>query len=143
MGNCLDKSSQEKATGDSAQNKATPPSDSAQRQQQPKKAPTPPPEKKVITEMKDFHVNSSDFVGHRKCTLDKDYSVLKTLGSGSFGEVFSAIHKPTNILRAIKAINKESTSAEEKRKLINEVRILKTLVNPVCGFHLFLGVRFQ
>ena len=47
---------------------------------------------------------------------------------GAFGEVRRAIHKRTNITRAVKIIYKEATDKEEHDKLINEVNILKNLV---------------
>ena len=48
--------------------------------------------------------------------------------SGAFGEVRKAIHRATGMTRAIKIISKAATSQEEQEKLINEVDILKRLV---------------
>ena len=47
---------------------------------------------------------------------------------GAYGEVRKALHKKTNMLRAIKIILKETTNEEEISRLINEVKILKGLV---------------
>lgn len=48
---------------------------------------------------------------------------------GAFGEVRKALHKASGLLRAVKIINKNSTSEEEKTRLVNEVTIMKNLVN--------------
>ena len=47
---------------------------------------------------------------------------------GAYGEVRRAIHRKTNLIRAVKIIYKESTSKEEQERVINEVNILKNLV---------------
>jgi len=49
------------------------------------------------------------------------------VGKGAFGEVRRAVHKKTNMTRAVKIIYKESTDKEEQEKLINEVNVVKTL----------------
>ncbi len=47
---------------------------------------------------------------------------------GAFGEVRKALHKVTGTVRAVKIINKNITSDEEQKRLINEVEISKRLV---------------
>ena len=47
---------------------------------------------------------------------------------GGFGEVFKAIHKLSNLKRAVKFITKKNLDAEEKNRLVNEVEILKSIV---------------
>ena len=37
----------------------------------------------------------------------KNYTLLKTLGQGSFGKVIEAIHEPTGLHVAIKVISKQ------------------------------------
>lgn len=51
------------------------------------------------------------------------------LSLGAFGEVRKAIHKKTGFTRAIKIMSKSLTSKEEQEKLLNEVNILKELVD--------------
>lgn len=122
MGNCLDKKAQER----NAEEK--PPVPSTQEKILPK--PLNPNNSKVISEMKDFHSSSNDFVGHRVGSIEDEYNILgSSLGSGSFGEVRKAVHMPTNIVRAVKLINKDTTSKEERLRLLNEVQILKKLVS--------------
>jgi calcium-dependent protein kinase len=59
------------------------------------------------------------------------YEIKESLGSGAYGTVVSAIHKTSRELRAIKIINKFKLHSEEsKKKVINEVLILKKLDHP-------------
>ena len=54
--------------------------------------------------------------------------LIKLFKKGAYGEVRKAIHKKTEVSRAIKIINKKATSKEDHEKLFNEVQILKQLV---------------
>jgi calcium-dependent protein kinase len=59
------------------------------------------------------------------------YEIKDSLGSGSYGTVVSAIQKSTRELRAIKIINKFKLQSDESRKkVINEVLILRKLDHP-------------
>ena len=49
--------------------------------------------------------------------------------SGAFGEVRKAIHKATNISRAVKIISKAHAPADEYEKMRHEVEILKSMVS--------------
>ncbi|CAD8185028.1 unnamed protein product [Paramecium octaurelia] len=63
--------------------------------------------------------------------ITKDYTLLNPpLGSGAYGEVRKAIHKSTNMMRAVKIIHKAQTSMEEQERLMNEVKILQKLDHP-------------
>ena len=50
----------------------------------------------------------------------------QTLGEGSYGQVFKALNKKTNQMRAIKIIAKSRVKNEERLK--NEIEIMSTLV---------------
>ena len=65
--------------------------------------------------------------------LIKGY-VLRGIKIGAYGEVRKAIHKKTNITRAVKVISKSKTDSEAQKKLINEVNILKKLVRENDDF---------
>ncbi|OMJ83887.1 hypothetical protein SteCoe_15116 [Stentor coeruleus] len=59
------------------------------------------------------------------------YEIKESLGSGSYGTVVAATQKTTREQRAIKIINKFKLQNEESRKkVINEVEILKKLDHP-------------
>lgn len=96
--------------------------------------------------MGDVNFNIANFVTEKLGKINKDYTLLNPpIGKGAsfflkkkkiecffilgaFGEVRKAIHKKTGLMRAVKIINKSSTSKEEQEKLINEVNILRELV---------------
>lgn len=61
---------------------------------------------------------------------------------GAYGEVRKAIHKKTNQERAVKIINKSSTTKEDQEKLINEVNILRELVIIFFYFNRFNYIFF-
>lgn len=60
------------------------------------------------------------------------YTAVKCLGEGSFGKVFKVKHKITGEYRAMKVINKYSTSLlpEEEEEILKEINILKMLDHP-------------
>ena len=58
-----------------------------------------------------------------------NYKVLSVLGEGTFGIVEKVIHKKTNIVRALKKINKRNQITTET-EILNEVDILKKLDHP-------------
>ena len=62
--------------------------------------------------------------------ITNEYSFGETIGSGGFGEVKIAIHKPTNSERAIKSIVLSENNPTELEKLLKEVSILKALDHP-------------
>ncbi|CAD8109050.1 unnamed protein product [Paramecium sonneborni] len=63
--------------------------------------------------------------------ITKDYTLLNPpLGSGAYGEVRKAIHKSTNLMKAVKIIHKSQTSKEEQERLMNEVNMLQKLDHP-------------
>ena len=55
----------------------------------------------------------------------------KFISLGAFGEVRKALHKKSNMYRAIKIMSKSNTSKEEQEKMINEIEILKVLVRKL------------
>ena len=48
---------------------------------------------------------------------------------GTFGQVYKAVHKLTQDQRAVKIISKANVSHEKEVKLMQEMNILKELVN--------------
>jgi calcium-dependent protein kinase len=52
------------------------------------------------------------------------------IGKGAYGEVRKGLHRVTEVIRAIKIISKNHTSAEDHEKLKQEVEILRKLDHP-------------
>ena len=60
-----------------------------------------------------------------------DFSILKELGSGSFGHVYLVTHKKTKVQYAIKAIDKrDKTNIEEKPYFRREVEVMYKINHP-------------
>ena len=64
-----------------------------------------------------------------KITVD-DFEFYKTVGEGSFGQVFLALHKEKNVFVAIKQLNKQDLIKKDKTQAVmREKELLKLLVN--------------
>ena len=63
--------------------------------------------------------------------IDKEYDIRKiSLGSGSFGDVKKGVHKESKEIRAIKIIPKTYNYEDERKKMIEEITIMKKLDHP-------------
>jgi len=86
---------------------------------------------KEIHSLKDFKITHSDFISEKSGNIEKEYSLLSPpIGRGAYGEVRRAVHKKTNVLRAVKIIFKDYSDKEDQERLINEVNILRDLDHP-------------
>ena len=73
------------------------------------------------------------FVQENRDSFTSIYELFpKSIGYGAYGEVFICEHKRSKEIRAVKIIDKNSLSKKmiEKRKVLNEVDILRTLDHP-------------
>jgi calcium-dependent protein kinase len=93
----------------------------------PEKSPENEPPRKSSASLR-FHRGS--FVHFTKGDIVSMYSIVGTLGKGSFGRVYKAKHKLTNDYRAVKIITKENLNASNREKLMFEVEILRSLDHP-------------
>lgn len=75
----------------------------------------------------EIKIDKSSFVSYKTNSITKEYSLGKTLGTGAFGTVRKAVHKPTKQERAIKILKK---SGQDEEKLFLEVNILSKLSHP-------------
>ena len=79
---------------------------------------------------RNFRLSPADFIKINNKPLQSEYTLLNLIGSGSFGEVWLAVHKETKCKRAIKQIFLSESSETELDKLLKEVSILKCLDHP-------------
>ena len=100
------------------------------------------------TRINTFKISHSDLISEKSGKIQAEYTFLQpAIGkgevydiilqltfkkTGAFGEVRRAIHKKTNLVRAVKIILKEATDPEDRERLVNEVKILKGLVLNDC-----------
>ena len=80
-----------------------------------------------MSNKKSLKFDKSAFIAYKNTPITKEYTLGKTLGSGAFGTVRSAIHKATKQPRAIKILKK---SEQDEEKLFLEVNILSKLSHP-------------
>ena len=72
-------------------------------------------------------IKKENLISHKKGNISKEYTLGKTLGTGSFGQVRLGIHKATKQVRAIKILKKAEVNMEN---LVNEIAILSKLSHP-------------
>jgi len=74
--------------------------------------------------------SAESFFAIKKTDINLDYTIGKKLGEGSYGEVKLVTHKKTLMKRAMKIIKKNSIPEKEKKSMLKEVSILKSLDHP-------------
>ena len=77
-----------------------------------------------------IHFHRGSFVHTTKGDVMSMYSVVGTIGKGSFGRVHKVKHKITGDIRAVKVLMKEKISDSSRATIISEVEILKALDHP-------------
>lgn len=74
-------------------------------------------------------ISQGNLVGEKKNKITSDYEFLKEIGSGAFSKVYKVRDKATKLFRCVKKLNKRDFNEEERKKLVDEVKILKELVS--------------
>ena len=70
-------------------------------------------------------------VGKSKADPEEDYKKLNFLGEGSFASVYKVQNKFTDVICAMKIINKTfSCTIEDENEILNEINILRTMDHP-------------
>ena len=69
-------------------------------------------------------------VAKLKSNPDEDYRKIKFLGEGSFAAVYQVQNKYTDVICAMKIINKTSNSPEADNEILNEINILRSMDHP-------------
>ncbi|OHT12179.1 hypothetical protein TRFO_18190 [Tritrichomonas foetus] len=72
----------------------------------------------ILKPIEDFQVNYNEF------------KIGKSIGRGSYAEVFIAVHIPTNQQAAIKILHAKQLNGKDKVYFCREVKILSSLNNP-------------
>jgi calcium-dependent protein kinase len=96
------------------------------------RTPSNDPNKSPNPDKEEFKIEAALFVFRRKGNIKENYIIGNKLGSGAFGFVRIATHKPTGQKRAIKTIQKETITKDMKEhsKFFNEVDILSRADHP-------------
>lgn len=78
-------------------------------------------EKKVI-------IQRQWFISSKTSDINLDYQILSEIGSGSYGKVYQVRDLKTQVLRAVKIIQK--IRVQDYQTFVNEINILKKLDHP-------------
>ena len=68
------------------------------------------------------------FITSKTSAITDEYTLSIELGSGAYGKVFLAEHKPSHLPRAVKVIHKDNV--QDYKTFINELSILRTIDHP-------------
>lgn len=69
-------------------------------------------------------------MNNTKSNINDFYDIKALLGQGGFGKVYKAIHKITNMVRAVKVIPKTKLMREGEEKLIEETNLMIQMDHP-------------
>ncbi len=86
-------------------------------------------ESKFREEMK-INVKTQTLIEEQKGDPSKKYKVVKRLGDGSYGTVYSVVNIQTNVTVAMKKIEKVKENEIDDLEIKNEIDILKKLDHP-------------
>jgi serine/threonine protein kinase len=70
------------------------------------------------------------FIGKYKNLFLHDYTIIRTLGKGTFATVFLAKHNQSGCLKAVKIIDKSVATPNTIKNAQSEFNILKKLDHP-------------
>ena len=75
---------------------------------------------------KEFYLNHQD-------NIKDHYDLHEQIGEGALSRVRRGVHKTSGITRAVKVVRKEDLEFGERRKLLEEIELLKQLDHPNIG----------
>lgn len=62
--------------------------------------------------------------------MGEDYELVKLLGTGSYGQVVSAVHKPTGRKVAVKKMDNVFEDEIDCKRILREITLLRRLKHP-------------
>lgn len=77
--------------------------------------------------------NPKEFYLTHKQNVKDHYELHEVIGEGALSRVRRGTHKLSKVLRAIKVVRKEDLEFGERRKLLDEIELLKELDHPNIG----------
>ena len=78
-------------------------------------------------------MNPKEFYLSHNDNIKDHYSLHEIIGEGALSRVRRGIHLSSGITRAIKVVRKEDLEFGERRKLLEEIELLKQLDHPNIG----------
>jgi calcium-dependent protein kinase len=85
-----------------------------------------------VENLEEMKFSAKQFISHKTGNLYDCYRVGKRIGDGAFGTVSIAVHRQTNVKRAIKTVKKAGIhkTVADRQRFYQEVDILKTMDHP-------------
>ena len=75
-----------------------------------------------------INLTNATIIGQSQTDPENDYKKMQKLGKGTYGTVYEAKHRITDMVRAMKIVKKHTKrSKEEEKEILNEENILKTM----------------
>ena len=85
----------------------------------------------IFCDVTPINLTNDLIVPKLKTNPDADYKKLNSLGEGSFSSVYRVQNKYTDVICAMKIINKSSScSPEDEKDILNEINILRLMDHP-------------
>lgn len=78
-------------------------------------------------------MNPKEFYLKHKFAIKDHFDLHETIGEGALSRVRRATHKQSHVVRAVKVVRKEDLEFGERRKLLEEIELLKELDHPNIG----------
>jgi len=78
-------------------------------------------------------VNAKDFYLTHQDNIKDHYDLHEVIGEGALSRVRRGTHKLSKVARAVKVVRKEDLEFGERRKLLDEIELLKELDHPNIG----------
>ena len=80
-----------------------------------------------------IELNPKEFYLSHKDNIKDHFELHETIGEGALSRVRRGVHKISGITRAVKVVRKEDLEFGERRKLLEEIELLKQLDHPNIG----------
>ena len=80
-----------------------------------------------------IELNPKEFYLNHKDNVKDHFDLHEQIGEGALSRVRRGVHKISGITRAVKIVRKEDLEFGERRKLLEEIELLKQLDHPNIG----------
>ena len=80
-----------------------------------------------------IELNPKEFYLSHKDNIKDHYDLHEIIGEGALSRVRRGVHRISGITRAVKVVRKEDLEFGERRKLLDEIELLKSFDHPNIG----------
>jgi calcium-dependent protein kinase len=88
-------------------------------------------EKEIITKADDIKIQLNSLITENKGSIQRHYILIGKIGSGTFGKVYKVQHIPTQQIRAMKLVKRDTVNyQDDNKKFLKEIEMLSNLDHP-------------